>query len=203
MIKNYYPEAYSAIRAAETTLKVSKSDSLHVQLMNAAWGSGDPNTGLSSSTAYNLAYDDHRYLIYDSSLPVTQSAYLNDSCANTLQAPSIEKETPTIVGEFSLAVPQNDTDGLDWNITNKAFYTNWFAAQITGYEKHAMGWVFWSWKTQLSDYRWDFQDAVAAGVIPSGLDVDKGICSGASTLTGGSLQYVFYFSLLAAFWRRF
>lgn len=63
-----------------------------------------------------------------------------------------------------------------------------------------MGWVFWSWKTQLSDYRWDFQDAVAAGVVPSGLKVNKGVCSGATTLMVGRLQTVFYILVLAAFW---
>ena len=34
------------------------------------------------------------------------------------------------------------------------------------YEKQD-GWVFWSWKTDLDDYRWDYQKAVKAGVIPT------------------------------------
>lgn len=63
--------------------------------------------------------------------------------------------------------------------TQQSFYKNWFAAQIMSYEAHTNGWIFWTWKTQLGDYRWDYSAAVAAGVIPKDLDsvYDLGACS--------------------------
>ena len=54
-----------------------------------------------------------------------------------------------------------------WDLsTQQAFYSQWFAAQVTKYEQDTNGWIFWAWKSQLSDYRWSYQNAVAAGVIP-------------------------------------
>jgi hypothetical protein len=65
---------------------------------------------------------------------------------------------PTIIGEFSLSVPDNVQWNGDWHPdSNKAFYSQWFAAQIMSYERDTNGWIFWSWKTQLGDYRWSYQ----------------------------------------------
>lgn len=46
------------------------------------------------------------------------------------------------------------------------------------YEKQ-LGWIFWTWKSQLRDLRWSYQEAVAAGVIPKDLDgvYNLGVCS--------------------------
>ena len=46
------------------------------------------------------------------------------------------------------------------------FYTDWWSAQVQAYEMQD-GWVFWTWKTDLGDYRWDYQLAVKVGVIPA------------------------------------
>lgn len=79
--------------------------------------------------------------------------------------------------------------------SNKEFYTKWFAAQVHGYEKSTLGWVFWTWKTGLGDdYRWSYRgktgfnsrlecaianlepDAVRAGVIPKDLNPLQNVC---------------------------
>ena len=143
-----------------------------------------------------------RYLKWDSSVAVSQSAYLTNTCNDnrnrcvlplspfpfplypfplypTNILPS-DNDTPTIVGEFSLSVPDSMQWTSDWHpSTQQAFYSQWFAAQVTKYEQDTNGWVFWAWKSQLGDYRWSYQDAVAAGVIPGNVaDVQQGACNG-------------------------
>src|SRR4051812_16239942 len=81
---------------------------------------------------------------------------------NSFQIPQIltkiSSNWPTIVGEFSLSVPDNVQWNGDWHPdSNKDFYNRWFAAQIIRYERDTNGWIFWSWKTQLGDYRWSYQ----------------------------------------------
>ena len=163
LVSTYYPTAYSKIRATEDGLGVTSNNYLHVQFMDRNWGSGDPNQGLSGTTF--VAYDNHRYLKWDTSVPVTHQDYINTSCNDN---PASDGETPLIVGEWSLSVPDNVQDTSDWEVeddNNLDFYKQWYAAQITTYEKQ-LGWIFWAWKAQLGDLRWSYQDAVSRGVIP-------------------------------------
>ncbi|CAL5875247.1 uncharacterized protein PFLUO_LOCUS9551 [Penicillium psychrofluorescens] len=170
MRKNYYPSAVNRIRGAEGNLTMSKNDHLHIQMMDELWGSGDPDQYLTN--LHFLAYDDHRYLKWDTSVPASHSSYLNTSCSDERNS-----NWPTIVGEWSLAVPDNVQSSPNWDpSSNKKFYAKWFAAQVHAYEKQ-QGWVFWAWKSQLNDYRWTYQDAVKAGVIPKDLNSLKSPCS--------------------------
>lgn len=161
MRSSFYPAAYAAIRSAESALGVTSNNYLHIEYMNSLWGSGNPNQYLTNT--YFAAYDDHRYLKWDSSVTVSQSSYISTSCNDNRGA-----NTPTVVGEFSLSVPDDVQWTSGWEpSTQQAFYKKWFAAQVTSYETYTLGWVFWTWKSQLGDYRWSYQDAVAAGVIPT------------------------------------
>ncbi|OBT82371.1 hypothetical protein VE02_08750 [Pseudogymnoascus sp. 03VT05] len=171
MRSTYYPNAFSRIRAAESKLNIGTYDLLHIQMMNEKWGSGDPTQYLSDN--WFAAYDDHRYLKWASIGDVSQSNYISTSCNDDRGG-----NTPTIVGEWSLSVPDNVEWTSGWDPrTQQDFYKKWFAAQIISYEKQ-QGWTFWSWKTELDDYRWDYQAAVKAGVIPKDLDsvYNLGVC---------------------------
>ncbi|RDW92243.1 putative endo-beta-1,6-glucanase-2 [Coleophoma crateriformis] len=175
MCSTFYPNAYNAIRDAEQALGVHNTDALHVQLMNDLWGSGDPKAAMPSDATL-LAYDDHRYLKWSPDVPVSHASYIKTSCNDDR---SSSGEDPTIVGEFSLSVPDNVQWSSGWDpSTQQDFYRKWFLAQIGSYEKNAAGWIFWTWKSQLGDYRWSYQDAVAAGVIPRQLGSisTAGIC---------------------------
>jgi hypothetical protein len=143
-------------------------------MMNSLWGSGNPNQYLSNT--YFTAYDDHRYLKWTST-DVSQYGYISESCHDNRASDGL---TPTIVGEWPLSPPDNVQWTSDWDpSSNTHFYRQWFAAQVLSYEKYTNGWIFWSWKTQLGDYRWSYQHAVAAGVIPSNpANVDQGACNG-------------------------
>lgn len=101
-----------------------------------------------------MAYDDHRYLKW-SGITTSMSSYLHDSCTNNQAS---DGDTPVIVGEFSLSVPDDVQWTSAWDpSTQQAFYKQWFAAQVLTYEKDTNGWIFWTWKSQLGDYRWSYQ----------------------------------------------
>ncbi|KAF5234846.1 hypothetical protein FANTH_11940 [Fusarium anthophilum] len=169
--KTYYPKAYSAIRKVEDKLKVTSNDRLHIQMMGSLWGSGKPTEFLSDTSS--TAFDDHRYLKWDTSVEVSHEAYIEKSCSDDRNT-----DGPTIVGEWSLAVPDNVEKTDAWNPqTQKEFYTKWFSAQVHAYEKNTLGWVFWTWKANLGDdYRWSYRDAARAGVIPKDLDSLTSVC---------------------------
>ncbi|KAL6719025.1 hypothetical protein ACLMJK_003260 [Lecanora helva] len=177
MRDNYYPGAFERIRAAEANLNVSTAKTLHVQMMNTKWNSGNPNQYLSKNDS-SRAYDDHRYLKYDNTIGSSPDAYLQASCSDDRGG-----DSPTIVGEWSLSLATilQDNDVFAANQANAAWYTKWFEAQVQAYEKQ-LGWIFWSWRTDLDDWRWDYKAAVAAGVIPKNLDdvADSNPCAGGS-----------------------
>ncbi|TVY84263.1 Glucan endo-1,6-beta-glucosidase B [Lachnellula suecica] len=173
---SYYPNAYAAIRKAESDLGISSNNYVHVQPMNSLWLSGDPKQYLTNQ--YFMAYDDHRYLKRDPLVTVSQSAYMTDACHDVR---SRDGDTPTVVGEFSISVP----DDVQWTPawapgpSTQSFYTNFFAALVQSFERDTNGWVYWTWKSQLGDYRWSYQDAVAAGVIPTNPgNVNPAACNG-------------------------
>ncbi|KAN0070042.1 Glycoside hydrolase superfamily [Elaphomyces granulatus] len=160
---NYYPQAFTRIRAVEQQLGLNKSRYLHIQMMDQRWGSGDPNQYLTDT--YFAAYDSHTYLKF-SNTPVDQNTYITTSCNDDRSG-----STPTIVGEFSMAVPDAEDWTPQWDpnsSSNKEFYQRWFAALITEYEKQ-VGWIFWTWKNDLGDLRWEYDAAVQAGIIPKDL----------------------------------
>lgn len=162
LVSTYYPNAYDKIRETESSLGVASADSLSVQYMDSAWGAGNPQSALSGKTG--VVFDSHRYLKW-ANIAHTKDNYIATSCKDTFGQ---DANTPIMIGEWSISVKTE----LEWNSdfdpnasANKAFYKRWWAAQVTSYEKQ-LGWAFWSWKTQLNDYRWGYKQAVEAGVIP-------------------------------------
>lgn len=175
LVSTFYPTAWSKIRAKEDALGVSSNNRLHIQMMDRNWGAGDPKSNLPDQTF--AAYDYHRYVKWDTSVATTKSAYMAASCSDNIGS---DGDLPVITGEWSLSVADSVENTNDWspsNSANNAFYQNWFIAQIQAYEKQA-GWVFWSWKAQLGDWRWSYVDAANAGIIPSDLGsaVQKSVC---------------------------
>lgn len=126
-------------------------------MMSDLWGSGNPQEFLGDD-AGDTAYDDHRYLKFDDSVPVSQEGYLSESCNNDRVA-----EDTLVIGEWSLSVNDDVEGDDDWSPdSQKDFYAKWFAAQIQSYERSALGWVFWSWKAALNDPRWSYKGTYPA-----------------------------------------
>ncbi|CAJ2505731.1 Uu.00g131250.m01.CDS01 [Anthostomella pinea] len=166
MIANYYPTAWSRIRAREDQLSVTDSNRVHIQMMATAWGSGDPSSSLTDQTF--AAYDDHRYLKWDTSVTATQEGYISAACSDNRGGDDI------IIGEWSISVADDVQYNAEFDIkdtdANNAWYKDFWAAQAQAFERSG-GWIFWSWKCNyeisgFNEWRWCCQSAAAAGIIP-------------------------------------
>lgn len=124
MRQKYYPTAWSRIRAKEASLGVSSSSALHIQMMDAKWGSGDPKEHLTDLTF--AAYDDHEYVKYAPNIAVSKDAYLAYSCNDDRSG-----NWPVIVGEWSLSVASDVQSTDEWDpAKNVDWYKRWWAAQV-------------------------------------------------------------------------
>ncbi|KAG8668231.1 hypothetical protein FPOAC1_007608 [Fusarium poae] len=161
MIKNYYPNAYKRITAMEGYLKVASSDRLHIQFMGKSWGSGDPRTYLPDDE--HIFFDAHRYLSFDNRIAGNKKAYIQTACNDDMGR-------HVFVGEWSLSVNSTLKNTDEFKVDGQeTWYKAYWAAQAESFEK-GDGWFFWSWKCDgklgKQDWRWCYQSAVAAGVIP-------------------------------------
>jgi hypothetical protein len=151
----YYPQALAAVRAAETDLGISTDQRLHVQFMDQLWGAGNPKSNLPSDS--NIIFDDHNYVggaVTAIHANAKQGDYMYYTCYNDNRL--TDGDTPKIVQEFSLTVNNGGSSEFDWGKSqNVAFYEQWFIAQMRLYEQ-TNGWIFWTWKTELNDPRWDY-----------------------------------------------
>lgn len=169
-LATYYPTAINRIRAREKSLGVSGNSSLHITMMDDKWGVGGGNPGSTDPTEYMssnqtsmLLFDDHNYEDYFTNNQ-TQAYIINYAC-NDNRAGSFN-ETKW-VGEWSLLM-EDYTPPTNYT----SFYSKYFSAQMQTYEK-TLGWTFWSWNTSPSmtnKEQWNYQAAVAAGIINSNLD---------------------------------
>ncbi|KAL7957933.1 glycoside hydrolase family 5 protein [Trichoderma compactum] len=164
MVNTYYPLAWNRIRDTESRLGVSDDKRLHIQFMDASWGSGDPTSALPSTEF--AAFDDHRYLKWDTSVTATKDGYINAACSD-------QRPADAIIGEWSISVADSVQDNSELGIRDRTDQAGWYqqfwAAQVQAFEKSA-GWVFWTWKCNwiagYNDWRWCLQAAVAAGAVP-------------------------------------
>ncbi|KAI1153177.1 glycoside hydrolase family 5 protein [Nemania diffusa] len=162
---NFYPAAWDRIRGRESELGIAKEDMLHIQYMGSNWGSGHPETYLNDTTY--LYFDDHVYWKFDTRSGTNKTSYINATCS--LYRP----EADVVVGEFSLSIASDlqntDEFAIQGHPENIAWYTDYFAAQVSIYETSG-GWIFWNWKcnwiNEFNDWRWCYKTAVAAGAIP-------------------------------------
>ncbi|KAF2644500.1 glycoside hydrolase [Massarina eburnea CBS 473.64] len=177
----YYPQALGTVRAAENDLKIPSNERLHVQFMDNLWGAGDPKSHLPADNG--IIFDDHNYVSgaveWDHGTP-KQGDYMWYTCYKDNRLD--DSSTPKFVGEYSLTTGSHqDDDEFKWqNENNTPFYKQWFIAQQRLYEQ-TNGWIFWTWKNQLNDPRWDYSYLVNKGWVPTnaaGLDAsrDNDVC---------------------------
>ena len=179
MISTWYPAAQKAIRDAEKAAGVNEGEGLVIQFMSDAWGSGDPTTSIDKQ---NTAYDDHRYVKWATNQQQNKEAYKQTSCNDN----RAENGLSMVIGEWSMSAPLDDKQqgSADWDpAQNHDWYKGWFAAQANSYAKSTNGWIYWTWKTETKDPRWDYQLAVQQKIIPESLD---GIAQTAQTWCGNS-----------------
>lgn len=171
MLENFYPAAYTRIRAMERSLGVRPRHHLKIQYMGDAWGAGDPTSFLPAN-ATGLLFDDHRYYKWDTDVEQTKEGYVSAACGDDRGGNSV------IIGEWSLAIsdeyqsePEFAISGNETDIAaQKEWYQSFWAAQVQNFEQSAGGHIFWTYKCNyvggIEEWRWCYQYAVAEGVIP-------------------------------------
>ncbi|KAH8917786.1 glycoside hydrolase family 5 protein [Atractiella rhizophila] len=174
LITSYYPTFHTTVRDTEEKLGVkcsntgspykrampfgkraSYTDCLNIVYMAANWGSGDSSTFLPSLS--HVIFDSHRYFAY--SEQGSAADVLSNSC-NTAVAK--EDPEPVMIGEFSLALPNNDGD---FSQDNTDFYRKFFANQAYVAEQ-GIGSTFWTYKCEVGA-SWCYTSAVEKGFIPT------------------------------------
>ncbi|KAE8842024.1 hypothetical protein PTNB85_01324 [Pyrenophora teres f. teres] len=164
----YYPSALRAVRTAENDLGIASNSRLHVQFMDTLWGAGSPSSSLPTSSDPFIMYDDHNYVggaVTATHPNAKQADYMYYTC--NLDNRLSDNDVPKLVGEWSLTVSAEYSAEFDWKIeANVPFYKQWFVAQQRLYER-TNGWIFWSWRTQLNDPRWDYSYLVYKGWVPT------------------------------------
>ncbi|KAJ9285713.1 CAZyme family GH5 [Paecilomyces variotii] len=167
LVKTFYPTAIDRIQQKEASLGVSDSDKVHVMTMDDLWDAGgNPTSSLTSSQQERLLFDDHNYESYSISSAQNISDFVSYACQDNRES----AVNPKIVGEWSLSF-SNSGDAFTPMTDHVSDYSNWFSAQQQQYEK-LNGWVFWSWKTDLTNNaeQWTYQKAVEAGIIDKDLN---------------------------------
>ncbi|GAA5850273.1 hypothetical protein JCM8547_001074 [Rhodosporidiobolus lusitaniae] len=157
--------AAASSSSASSTIAGQK-DCLTIIYPDYLWWAGNPVSSLLSTVG--TAFDDHQYPYYALPSATTRQEYLNFTCHDSRTSNQPAGVSPILVGEWSLA--SNVDGGGDLRTDGEGaeeWYKRWAAAQMGVYEE-AGGWFWWTWKTDtLNDYRWDYQIAVQAGVLPS------------------------------------
>ncbi|KAI4625047.1 uncharacterized protein J4E87_005528 [Alternaria ethzedia] len=181
LTQKYYPQALRAVRDAEDSLKIADDQRLHVQFMDSLWGAGNPKSNLPSDS--KVIFDDHNYVggaVTAINADAKQGDYMYYTCHTDNRL--TDGDTPKIVQEWSLTVNNEYSTEFDWKLDSTTqFYKDWFIAQQRLYEK-TEGWIFWTWRTQLNDPRWDYSYLIYKNWVPTskaGLDasVNKDVCA--------------------------
>ncbi|KAI0159654.1 glycoside hydrolase family 5 protein [Xylariaceae sp. FL1272] len=174
LVSSYYGGALAAVRNAESALGVSSDKALTVQFMSEKWDSGNPRDNSAVASDGATGYDDHNYIGFAVSNNGDQTALMQSACQDSRV---VSGQDFTITGEWSM------TSSVDWS--DQTFFHSFFTAQQQLYEKPGMaGWVYWTWKSALSDPRWDYQYATGlSGYVPTdaaGLEgnVYNDVCAG-------------------------
>ncbi|KAJ2079360.1 hypothetical protein H4R24_003835 [Coemansia sp. RSA 988] len=108
--------------------------------------------------------DAHLYHVFDHNIDNwSLEQHLNLVCQNGNDLRASSSSFPIIVGEWSLALPQNAFNGREKEARRK------FAeVQLDAYEQGGAGWIFWCFKTENSP-EWSFLDALDRSWIPQPL----------------------------------
>ncbi len=166
VLKDYYMRGYDVVRNHLTSQQAAVV--IHDSFRPTAW------SGFMQTPSYeNVILDTHMYQCFtaqDNARNLTgQINYaLND---RSVQLTGMAKELPTMVGEWSLALPGNTWAGMN-RLEQCAGNRAYGAAQLLSYTA-TRGWSFWTLKTE-GGGGWSLQDCVKQGWMPADLSPTTG-----------------------------
>jgi len=141
------------------------------------WKNYDPNNMDAQSPAPHITVDTHQFWAFPPLDTLTEPQILQHICdfATALKAPD-SNIPPTLVGEWSLSTgitANSSTQSAD-DRNKRTWFRTVFEAQNAAYAPNAagqsaIGWYFWSWKTEYDIDAWSYRKGVQQGYIPANI----------------------------------
>jgi glucan 1,3-beta-glucosidase len=157
ILKDFYLEAYSQIRkyAGPQTAII-----FHDSFRAMAW-----QNFMKSPDYSNVIVDTHLYQLFgkEDSRRTAQEQIVFALNRTATLARMQQEELPTLVGEWSLALPGNALENLS-SFQGELLHGAYADTQLLSFE-NTRGWFFWSYKLE-SNSGWNFRYCVERGWLP-------------------------------------
>jgi len=157
ILQIFYRDAYARLRPQ---LDPAVAIIVHDSFRALAW-----KQFLQAPAYVNVILDTHLYQCFsDADKARTAREQLAFALNRKVVLDEMQREElPTIVGEWSLALPGQAMDGLS-PLQAEAVIRGYAAAQLLNYED-TRGWIFWSYKLRQKS-EWNFRHCVEKGWLP-------------------------------------
>lgn len=158
-LQQFYQDGYTRVRKY---LNPNAAVVIHDSFRPHSW-----RKFMQQPTFSNVVLDTHLYQCFDDKAK-SRSAYEQLSFALQRKKSLDEmqqQELPTLVGEWSLYLPDKAMAGLSSNLQVESVTRGYADAQLFNYEG-TRGWFFWSYKLEQPS-EWHFRHCVERGWLPS------------------------------------
>ncbi len=151
ILQQFYQDAYGRVRKY---LAPDAAVVIHDSFRPLAW-----KNFMQAPAFTNVILDTHLYQCFDNkSKARTALEQIAFALGRHEELGKMRREElPTMVGEWSLSLPKQSTDGLSW-LQGDSATRGYASAQILNYEA-TRGWFFWSYKLD-SNSEWNFRYCV-------------------------------------------
>ncbi|TVY26751.1 Glucan 1,3-beta-glucosidase [Lachnellula hyalina] len=197
-LKEFYRNGYDQVRAVSNTPVVIQDGFVSPKTYNGFLSTSD--------NAQNVVVDHHEYQVFTDDFVALQNWQHRQLVCNNVASYASGSDKWVIVGEWTAAetdcapalngynigsrydgtYPNSTYVGscadknniANWDDTMKGDVKGYIEAQISAFESHTQGWVFWNFKTEAA-HEWDAFALLDAGIFPQPLtNQDFGsICS--------------------------
>lgn len=188
-LKQFYRDGYGQIRAVSDTT-VMLHDGF---IAPSAWNGF---LCVSDNNAQNVAVDHHEYQVFTNDLVALQPWQHRQLVCNNAPSYASGADKWVVVGEWTAAMTDcapalngydigarydgtypgssyvgtcaDKSNIANWNETFKGDMRGYIEAQLSTFESHTQGWVFWNFKTE-SAHEWDAFALLDGGLFPQPL----------------------------------
>ncbi|CZR54831.1 probable glucan 1,3-beta-glucosidase precursor [Phialocephala subalpina] len=198
-LKQFYRDGYGQVRAVSDTPVM-----LHDGFVSPSTWNGF--LSVSDNNAQNVAVDHHEYQVFTNDLVALQPWQHRQLVCNNAPSYASGADKWVVVGEWTAAMTDcapalngydigarydgtypgssyvgtcaDKSNIANWNETFKGDMRGYIEAQLSTFESHTQGWVFWNFKTE-SAHEWDAFALLDGGIFPQPLTAYEfgSICS--------------------------
>ncbi len=165
IVQDYYLQGYERVRKYIPPEKAAVV--IHDSFRSLAW------EGFMQEPDYqNVVLDTHIYQCFtEHDRALDPFGHIQRALEHQVELDAVQKQLPTIVGEWSLGLPERARQGLD-ELNHALLLKAYGSVQQMNYNR-CQGWFFWSYRVKNGRFNgWDFRAAVENGYLlaPSALE---------------------------------